>query len=108
MEMLTANTMTQMCELILVNVSAASAIPDRCAATLTVFASNRAVMAAKTTGLGHRALNPAVMPRPLTMPIRAHVICTVAMSGHVIKAVQRREVPKRAPAIVYVAIPDGS
>ena len=40
--------------------------------------------------------------------MRAHIICTAAISGHVMSAVQSRLVPSCAPAIEYVAIPDGS
>src|SRR5258706_15827142 len=42
------------------------------------------------------------------MPIRAHIICTAAMRGHVTNAVQSMVVPSCAPAIEYVAIPEGS
>src|SRR5437764_456300 len=42
------------------------------------------------------------------MPMRAHIICTAAISGHVRKAVQIRLVPNCAPAIEYVAMPEGS
>src|ERR1019366_809665 len=41
-------------------------------------------------------------------PIRAHIISTAAISGHVRRAVQRSLVPSCAPATEYVAIPDGS
>ena len=37
-------------------------------------------------------------PRPVTIPIRAHIICTAAMSGHVMRAVQSNAVPCCAPA----------
>src|SRR5436190_6538599 len=40
--------------------------------------------------------------------MRAHIICTAAMSGHVISDVQRSPVPSCAPAMEYVAIPEGS
>ena len=60
-------------------------------AMLIVFASKSAVIATNTTPLGNLALNAAVIPRSVTMPIRAHIICTAAMSGQVIKAVLRRE-----------------
>lgn len=38
-------------------------------------------------------------PVPVTIPIRAHIDCTAAMSGHVMSEVQRRAVPSCAPAI---------
>src|ERR1019366_8061922 len=41
-------------------------------------------------------------------PIRAHIISTAAISGHVRSAVQRSFVPSCAPATEYVAMPDGS
>src|ERR1019366_3980337 len=41
-------------------------------------------------------------------PIRAHIISTAAISGHVRSAVQRSLVPSCAPATEYVAMPDGS
>src|SRR6202167_5996845 len=40
--------------------------------------------------------------------MRAHIIGTAAISGHVRSAVQRSLVPSCAPAIEYVAMPDGS
>src|SRR5260221_14214836 len=42
------------------------------------------------------------------MPIRAHIICTAAMRGHVTNAVQSIVVPSWAPAIEYVAMPEGA
>lgn len=47
-------------------------------------------------------------PCPVTLPIRALIICTAAMSGQVRSAVQRSLVPSCAPATEYVAIPEGS
>jgi hypothetical protein len=40
--------------------------------------------------------------------MRAHIICTAAISGHVINAVQSSLVPSSAPATEYVAMPEGS
>src|SRR5712692_4389070 len=40
--------------------------------------------------------------------MRAHIICTAAISGQVRNAVHSRLVPNCAPAIEYVAMPDGS
>src|ERR1700690_46747 len=42
------------------------------------------------------------------MPMRAHIIWTAAISGHVSNAVQRSVVPSCAPATEYVAMPEGS
>jgi hypothetical protein len=42
------------------------------------------------------------------MPIWAHAIWTAIISGHVKAALQSRDVPKEAPAIEYVAMPEGS
>jgi hypothetical protein len=50
----------------------------------------------------------ARLPGHVTIPIRAHIIWTVAMSGQVIAAVQRSDVPSWAPATEYVATPEGS
>jgi hypothetical protein len=58
--------------------------------------------------LGNRCLKFAAKPCPVTLPIRAHIICTAAISGHVRRAVQRSFVPSWAPATEYVAMPDGS
>jgi len=40
--------------------------------------------------------------------MRAHIICTAAISGQVISAVHSSEVPSCAPVMEYVAMPDGS
>jgi hypothetical protein len=40
--------------------------------------------------------------------MRAHIICTAAINGHVSSAVQSSLVPSCAPATEYVAIPEGS
>ena len=45
---------------------------------------------------------------PVTMPIRAHMNCTQAISGQVMSAVHNSEVPNCAPTIEYVAMPEGS
>src|SRR5881392_3251384 len=83
-------------------------MPDKSAPTLMVLAIKSAAITVATSHLGNLAFNAAVRPRPLTMPIRAHIICTDAIRGHVMSAVQRRLVPNWAPATEYVAIPDGS
>src|ERR1039458_7837530 len=83
-------------------------MPARSAAMLIVFARRRENVAAMTKGFGTRFRSAAASPSPRTMPIRAHIICTAAMSGQVRRAVQRRLVPSCAPAMEYVAIPEGS
>jgi hypothetical protein len=93
MEITRAKTSTQICELTCVNNSAASAIPARSAPTLIVLAARSAVIATTSTDRGNLDLNAAVSPHPDTMPIRAHIICTPAIKGHVISAVHRRFVP---------------
>jgi hypothetical protein len=66
---------------------------------LMVFATSRADAAATRRGLGNFRRRAPASPRPVTIPMRAHVICTAAIRGHVRKAVQRSDVPNRAPAI---------
>src|SRR5450759_1520551 len=83
-------------------------MPARSAAMLIVFARRRENVATMTKGFGMRFRSAAASPSPRTMPIRAHIICTAAMSGQVRRAVQRRLVPSCAPAMEYVAIPEGS
>ena len=75
---------------------------------LIVFAISRAITKASNSHLGNRCLKFAARPCPVTLPMRAHIICTAAMSGHVSNAVQRSLVPSCAPATEYVAIPEGS
>src|SRR5450755_4508709 len=83
-------------------------MPARSAAMLIVFAASRARTTARSSQLGNRRLKFPAKPCPVTIPIRAHIICTAAISGHVRSAVQRRLVPSCAPATEYVAMPDGS
>src|ERR1017187_1862988 len=83
-------------------------MPARSAAMLIVFARRRENVATMTKGFGMRFRSAAASPSPRTMPIRAHIIWTAAMSGQVRRAVQRRLVPSCAPAMEYVAIPEGS
>lgn len=66
---------------------------------LMVFAAKSANAATTITGLGNFFRNTPARPRPVTMPMRAHIICTAPMSGQVRSAVQSSEVPCCAPAM---------
>src|ERR1035438_5083585 len=106
--MRSANNTTNQRELIPDNIAVASAIPARSAAMLIVFAVSSAMTKASKSHFGNRCLKFPARPCPVTLPIRAHIICTAAISGHVSSAVQRSLVPSWAPATEYVAMPDGS
>jgi hypothetical protein len=75
---------------------------------LMVFAASRAMTKVSRSHFGNRCLKFAARPCPVTMPMRAHIICTAAISGQVSSAVQSSLVPSCAPATEYVAMPDGS
>jgi len=107
-EMRSANATTNQRELIRQSIEAASAMPARSAAMLIVFAPKRAMTRASKSHRGNRLLRFPARPCPVTFPIRAHIICTAAIKGHVRSAVQSSLVPSCAPATEYVAIPDGS
>jgi hypothetical protein len=96
--MATPKTATRMCELIPLSISPASAMPLRSAAMLIVLAMSSAAEAATTRGFGKRLHNAPASPSPVTMPMRAHIICTAAISGQVSQAVHSNEVPSCAPA----------
>ena len=106
--MRSANATTNQWELMPDSMEAASAMPARSAAMLIVFATSRAMTKASNSHFGNRCLKFAARPCPVTLPMRAHIICTAAISGHVSSAVQRSLVPSCAPAMEYVAMPDGS
>ena len=107
-EMRSANATTNQWELIPDSMEAASAMPARSAAILIVLAIKRAMTTASNSHLGNRCLRFPARPCPVTLPMRAHIICTAAISGHVRSAVQSSLVPSCAPATEYVAIPEGS
>jgi hypothetical protein len=65
---------------------------------LIVLAIRRAPAARARTGRGNLSRSASINPRPVTMPIRAHMISTAAISGHVTQPIQSRPVPRRAPA----------
>ena len=73
-------------------------MPARSAATLIVLARNRATAATSSTLRGNFVRNAPAIPCPVTIPIRAHIDCTAAISGQVKRAVQRNDVPYWAPA----------
>ena len=75
---------------------------------LIVLAIKRAMTNASNSHFGNRCLKFAARPCPVTLPMRAHIICTAAISGHVSSAVHSSLVPSCAPAMEYVAMPDGS
>ena len=52
-----------------------------------------------SSGAGIFCRNAAASPSPVTMPIRAHIICTAHISGKVSSAVHSIVVPSCAPAI---------
>src|SRR3984893_16833714 len=83
-------------------------MPARSAEMLIVLATSRATIKTPSSHLGNRRLKFPANPCPVTIPIRAHIIWTAAISGHVRSAVQRSLVPSCAPATEYVAMPDGS
>ena len=62
----------------------------------------------RSSQLGNRCLKFPAKPCPVTLPMRAHIICTAAISGHVSSAVHSNLVPSCAPAMEYVAMPEGS
>jgi hypothetical protein len=75
---------------------------------LIVFAANNASEKVTMIGFGNLLRSDFISPMPVTIPIRAHIICTAAISGQVSNAVHNMPVPSLAPAIEYVAIPEGS
>ena len=75
---------------------------------LMVLAASNDTAKITSSQTGNRSLSVAASPLPVTIPIRAHMICTAAISGHVTRAVHSSVVPSCAPATEYVAMPDGS
>ena len=78
---------------------AASAIPDRSAPTFIVLAMRSAKTNTTQIQRGIFRRRPLANPSPVTMPIRAHIICTAPISGHVTTEVHSKLVPSCAPAI---------
>ena len=78
---------------------AASPIPPRSAPTLMVLAMNSAPAAAASSHRGYFCRSAPASPWPVTTPILAHIICTAAIKGQSTGAVQRKVVPKWAPAM---------
>jgi hypothetical protein len=90
---------TQAREVTPVSSSAASAIAARSAPTLNVLAQKSAAAATNSTDRGSLRRNALIRPPPVTIPTRAHMLCTAAMSGQVSGASQSSSNPNRAPAI---------
>ena len=65
---------------------------------LMVLAASSATMARINTGRGNLWRNAPPRPRPLAMPMRAHIICTAAINGQVRSAVHNMALPRCAPA----------
>src|SRR5580700_3376209 len=107
-EIRSANVTTNQWELMPDSMEAASAMPARSAAMLIVLAIKSAKTTVSNIHLGKRCLKFAARPCPVTLPMRAHIICTAAINGHVRRAVHSSLVPSCAPAMEYVAMPDGS
>jgi hypothetical protein len=60
---------------------------------LIVFAISNANEMPATTQRGNFLRNAPARPMPVTMPMRAHIICTQPIKGHVIHADHRNDVP---------------
>src|SRR5882672_2923331 len=83
-------------------------MPPRSAPILTTLATTRRPHAPHRTHLGYRSRTTPANPRPVTIPSRAHIICTALIRGNENSAVQRGAYPNAAPVTEYVEIPDGS
>ena len=83
-------------------------MPERSDAMLIVLAISNASAISATTQRGNFSRNAPASPVPVTMPTRAHIICTQPINGQVNHAAHRKEVPNCAPTTEYVAMPDGS
>ena len=66
---------------------------------LIAFARKSAIAIAASTHAGNFWRKAVASPAPVTIPIRAHIICTAHISGKVSSAVQSSVVPDCAPAI---------
>ncbi len=76
----------------------AAAMPPRSAPILNTLATISSRQAGHSTHREYRNRIAPPSPRPVTIPNRAHISCTAAISGKVTRAVQRKEYPKDAPA----------
>src|ERR1039458_9692053 len=83
-------------------------MPPRSAPILNTLATISSRHAGHSTHRGYRNRMAPPSPRPVTIPSRAHISCTAAISGKETRAVHRKEYPKTAPATEYVEIPEGS
>jgi hypothetical protein len=79
-------------------ISILAQLKGNAAPMLIVFAMKRAKVATAISGLGNLRRNVPASPRPVTIPMRAHMNCTQPISGQVTNAVQSSAVPCCAPA----------
>ena len=63
------------------------AMPPRSAAMFTMLAMTSSEQAPQRTHRGYRARITPASPRPVTIPRRAHIICTAAINGNEKRAV---------------------
>lgn len=108
MVMPTPKTIVKNRELMPVSICAASDIPVRSAPIVATFAQRSAAAAIAGTQRGYFCRNAPARPRPVSIPTRAVVNKTNPISGHMNSGAQRTDVPNCAPAMEYVAMPDGS
>lgn len=64
-------------------------MPPRSAPMLTVFVMTSRMHALHNTHFEYRRRITPASPSPVTMPSRAHIICTATISGNENKAVHR-------------------
>jgi hypothetical protein len=69
-------------------ISVASAMPPRSAPMLKTFATINRKHAPHSTQRGYARRRTPASPRPVTIPSRAHMSCTAAISGKENRAVQ--------------------
>ena len=91
-----------------VTIAVASAIPPRSAAMLNTLATTSSAQAPQRIDRGYRRRTTPASPRPVTIPSRAHMSCTPAISGNEKSAVHSGAYPNDAPVTEYVEMPDGS
>jgi hypothetical protein len=83
-------------------------MPATSAAMFSVFAPTTSTTSVRRSQAGITCRIAAIRPVPVTIPMRAHISWTAIIIGTVINATQSRPKPRLAPAIEYVAMPDGS
>jgi hypothetical protein len=80
-----------------VTIPVASAMPPRSAPIFTTFATIKSEHAPHSTQRGYVRRKTPARPRPVTIPSRAHIICTAAIKGKEKSAVQSGAYPNEAP-----------